>query len=172
MKKLNLKLSAALLTVVLLATAAYIFYACKKDGNSNSDKNLKKETEFVAKIHEKMCVQVNVFRDENDNVHITTKEVGIDPTKSIAVIVPEALSMESQLSKNDESIVIEIPNDAVYWLVPLDGNEPVKFEPVNDTKSASGSSGSITVYCVCTQDRQDCTSGSKCQPPKYIQNEK
>ena len=55
MTKLNLKLFAALLVVALIVCVG-IFYACKKGEDNNSETKLKKETEFVARIHESLCV--------------------------------------------------------------------------------------------------------------------
>jgi len=171
MKKLSLKLATALLAVVLVASVS-IFYACeKKEKDNNSEGNLKKEAEFVAKIHEEMWVQVNVYRDENNNAHITTKEVAADPEIPIGIIIPEALNIEPSQAKNDDGdIMIEIPNDAIYWVVPLDGNEPIKFEPVNGAKDKPG--GNLKVSCKCTKIKNDCTGESSCGAPYISPNGK
>ena len=163
MKKIR---NFAILLAVVLVAGVTIFYACTKENDVVNDavNNLKKEAQFVAKIHEKMCVQVDVFRDEENNVHITTQKVATDPTIPIGIIVPDALKIEPQQAKNDDGIMIEIPNDAIYWLVPLDGNEPVKFEPV--VSDAKVSNGDLKASCTCTQGKTNCLHlGLTCPPP-------
>lgn len=155
MKKINQKILIALLAVVLVAGAS-IFYACKKEKGNNSDKNLNKETEFVARIHEKLCVQVDVFRDEHNNVHIMTKETDNDPKVTMGIIIPNAINIKHQNAKNgEENAIIEIPDDAIHWFVSLDGNEPVKVP-----------SGGIKIYCTCTEGKPNCfETGLTCPPP-------
>jgi len=170
MKKINLKLLTAILAVTLIAGVS-IFYACKKGEDNNSETKLKKETEFVARINKETCVQVIVYRDEKHNVHLTTTKVSNDLDIPIGVILSETLNTEPQNAKDDEeSIVIEIPNDAIYWLVPLDGNEPIKFEPINNgAKDVPG--GSVKVSCTCSQGKPNCfNTGLNCPMPEKRQD--
>ncbi len=62
----------------------------------------------------------------------------------------------------DGKYTLEIPSDGVYWLVPLDGNKPVKFEPVNDEKARPGDSGRVDVICTCWEWLSECDS-KKCK---------
>ena len=138
MKK-NLKLFTALVAVVLVAGAS-IFYACEKENQEGAiDNNLKKEASFVAKNYDDMCVQVDIFRDEDGNAHFAIKDVASDPEVAVRCIIPETLNIPTRKTKNGESVVSEIPNDAIYWLVPLDGHDPIKFVPSKDAKAAASS---------------------------------
>ena len=159
----NLKLFAAALAVVLIAGVC-IFYACTKDKNILT--NLTPEAEFAAKIHKDMCVQVNVYRDKNNDVHITTTQIETDPEMSCGFIIPKTLNIEPQQTKEDDGIVIEIPDDAIYWLVPLDGNEPIKFELV---KGAKVGANTVTAKCTCCLRRQNCTGALTCRDPRVRQ---
>ena len=152
----KIKLITAILAVVLVASGI-IFYACKKEKDNNSDKNLKKEAEFVARIHEKLCVQVDVFRDGHDNVHIMTKETDNDPEVKTGIIIPNAINIQPQNAKNEEEeVIVEIPDDAIYWVVPLDGNEPENFK----------TGGTLTGSCTCQQGRPNCFNmGLSCPSP-------
>ncbi|MCL2435598.1 MAG: hypothetical protein FWD09_05615 [Lentimicrobiaceae bacterium] len=159
MKKLNVKLFTALLAVALVASAS-IFYACKKENDNNSDKSLKKEAEFVARIHENLCVQVDVFRDEHNNVHIMTKETDNDPEIITGMIIPNAINIKPQNAKNEEEeVFIEIPNDAIHWLVLLDGNEPEKVP-------TGGTGPYMKVFCGCSKGKPNCFhTGLNCKKP-------
>jgi len=140
--------------VVVLVAGASIFYACEKDERSkNIVNNLKKEMEFVAKNSDGTCVQVEVFRDENNNAVFVTKNVPSDPEVAVALIISDALKIEPQQTKNDEELVFEIPNDAIYWLVSLEGYEPIKFAPVvSDAKTNYGPT-SASINCVCWESK-------------------
>jgi hypothetical protein len=146
MKKI--KLYTVLLTVALIAGVT-MFYACKKEENNNSEKKLTKEASFVAKNYDETCVQVDVFRDENNNVQFVTKNVANDPKIAIGIKVSDVLNLEPLQTKDDEGLVIGIPNDAIYWLVPFDGSEPVKFEPIDNAKTDLGNSGTTKLKCDC-----------------------
>jgi len=166
MKKRNLKLVTALLAVALIASVS-IFYACtKEEKDNNSDKSPKKEAEFVARNYDETCVKVEVFRDENNNAQFVITDVANDP-KAVGFKVSDMLNIKSMQKNDDEILVIEIPGDAIYWLVPLDGNEPVKFEPLNNAKNI-GSSGSVTVKCDCSEWVMNSQS-NKCEK-EYTQN--
>jgi hypothetical protein len=159
MKKINLKLFTALLAVVLVAGAS-IFYACKKEKDNNSDKNLTKEAEFIARIHEKLCVQVDVFRDEHNNVHIMTKETDNAPEVRTGIIIPNTMNIKPQNAKNkEEDVGIEIPNDAIHWVVPLDGNDPEKVP-------SGGGSTQLKGTCNCTEGSGCWDKPLSCPPPK------
>jgi hypothetical protein len=155
MKIRNLKLFTTLSVVALIVTGVCIFYACKKDEKeNNSDKKLKKEAEFIAKNYEETCMQVEVFRDENGNAHFVSKMVANDPNEPISLMVSDRLNLAFQQTKEEGEFAIEIPNDAIYWLVPFDGYEPFKFAPIdNGTKNSvgGGSSGTVQIDCVCMQ---------------------
>jgi len=158
MKKI--KFFTALLAVALVACVT-IFYACKKDNEIVN--NLNEETGFIAKNYDGTCVQVYVFRDENNNVKFVTKDVATDPNVGIRFIISDLLNIQPQQTRDTESEVYEIPNDAIYWLVPFDGNEPVKFEPIGNTKQGVG--GSVTLKCDCYES----INGSfKCSPQQGI----
>jgi hypothetical protein len=145
MKKLIITLS---ITVILIASAV-VFYSCEKEEkDTNSEKNLQTETEFVAKIDREMCVNVQVFRDENGNVQIATQNTTNVPELAMGVIVPKTVKVTSLPTKDNSGTEIEIPNDAIYWLVPLDGNEPVKFEP-NEEKAVGRNI--IAIDCICKE---------------------
>ena len=147
--KRNIKLFTAILAVLLVAGAT-IFYACDKDNSvSNIDNNLTKEASFVAKNYDDMCVQVTIYRDEDGNAHFATKDIANDPEVAVRCIVPDVLNIVSQKRKSDGKLVMEIPTNGTYWLVPLDGHEPVKFEPAKDAKLLS--TGTITYYCTCNE---------------------
>jgi hypothetical protein len=179
MKTRNLKLFTTLSVVALMVTGVCIFYACKKDGKeNNSDKKLKKEAEFVAKNYEETCVQVEVFRDENDNAHFVTKMVANDPNEPISIIVSDALNLAYQQTKAEGELVIEIPNDAIYWLVPFDGYEPFKFAPIDDNGAKNsvggGSSGTVSYSCICWEGSlrdRDCKVKTDDKGKKYCQPE-
>jgi hypothetical protein len=159
MTKFNIKSVTAILAVVLVA-GGIIFYACKKEKDNNSEKNLKKEAEFVARIHEKLCVQVDVFRDEHHNVHIMTTETDNDPKVRTGMIIPNVINIKPQNAKNEEEeVIIEIPNDAIHWFVQLDGNEPQKVPP--------GGSPFMTAFCGCEKGKPNCFHvGLYCDPPQ------
>ena len=160
MKKIKL---IAVLLAVVLAAGMGIFSACTKD-NQNMVNNLTKETGFVARINKSMCVQVDISRDKNNNVHIITERVADDPELPTMAIIAETLKLAPQQSKDNECIEIEIPNDAIYWLVPLDGNEPIKFEPVvSDAKSGFGAV--VTYSCTCTEGKPNCLYNIYCPAP-------
>ena len=160
--KRNIKLFTAIFAVLLVAGAS-IFYACEKDNNvSNIDNNLTKEVSFVAKNYGETCVQVDVLRDENGNAHFVIKDVANDPEVAVSCIIPEALNIPTQKTKNGEGVVSEIPNDAIYWLVPLDGHDPIKFEPTKDAKTAS--TGTVERKCHCTEWLT--TGSDKCDPKR------
>lgn len=164
MIKRNVKLSTAL---VLLIVGAASFYACQKETSTVDDilNNLTKEAEFVSRIHEKLCVHVDVFRDENNNVHIMTKETDNTPEVRMNIIIPNTLNVNYQTAKNgDEEVFIELPDDAIHWLVPLDGNEPIKIEPdASDAKQSIG--GGLTGSCSCTQGKPNCWVDLTCPAP-------
>ena len=147
MKKIR---NFAILLAVVLVAGVSIFYACTKENNVVNDavKNLKKEAEFVARNLDGTCAQVTVFRDENDNARFVTKQVANDPEAIVSFMISDAMKLEPQQSKNDDELVFMIPNDAIYWLVPIEGYEPVKFEPVKDTKTVYGPS-STSISCSC-----------------------
>jgi len=147
MTKLNLKLLIAILAVALVAGAG-IFYACNKE----PEKNLKKEAEFVAKINKETCVQVTIYRDAKNNAHFVTKKTANDSNIPIGIILPDELNIKPQNTKNGEGVIIEIPDDAIYWFVPLDGNEPEKVPP-----------GHQTVTCTCTLGKPNCFENLNCK---------
>ncbi len=151
MKKENLKLFTALfILVVTLIVGGSIFYACnKEEKNDSSEKALTKETEFVAKNYDGTCVQVNVYRDKNNNAQLVTKDVANDTNAAVSLRLSKAVKIDSPQQKDEGTLVIEIPNDAIYWLVPLDGHDPFKFEPVNNAKTGSG--GSVKIHCTCEE---------------------
>ena len=152
----QIRLFAIILATALVAGVA-IFYACTKDKEetvNNIADNLKKEGQFVVKNYDGSCVQVDVFRDEDNNAQFVTKEVPSDPNVGIVSIIPISLSLKlkSQQSKDGGGVVYEIPNDAIYWLVPLDGNKPVKFEPSKDAKTSNVSTYSDLCRCDWCED--------------------
>ncbi|MCL2312062.1 MAG: hypothetical protein FWC41_06185 [Firmicutes bacterium] len=162
MNKLNIKLLTALLAVAIVAGVC-IFYACKKE------ETLTKETEFVAKNYDGSCVQVNVLRDKNNNAHFITKSIKEDPKITLGLIISSTLKLEPRKAKNEEELVINIPNDAIYWFVPLDGTLPIKFEPIkNGAKADQGSSsGSSSITCTCMEWLVNCTGGERCEKRYY-----
>jgi len=161
MKKI--KFLTALLAVAIIAGVG-IFYACKKEKDNNSEIKLKKETEFVAKNYDGSCVQVNVLRDKNNNAQFLIKNVTADSEITLGLLLSNALGLEARHAKNDEELVIDIPNDAIYWLVPLDGNKPIKFEPV--INGATGG-GSTSIRCSCEEWLVDCNKGNICEKRYY-----
>ena len=176
MTKRNIKLFSVLLTVILV-TSMSIFYACKKDEkDSDSEKKSTKEADFIAKNHDETCVHVGVFRDENNNAQFFIKEVANDPTIKIGLIIPDALNIKLQQTRDAVSLVYEIPNDGIYWLVPFDGNKPVKFEPIkgNGEKNVVGGGNYAKISCDCWEwivdgtpyscklKGTDCESGGSC----------
>ena len=163
MKKIRLY---AIIVATALVAGVTIFYACTKDKNNIAD-NLKKETGFVARINKNMCVQVDVFRDEDNNVCIVTKDVANETKLKKNLVMAQDVKLKPAQSKDDGGIVFEIPNDAIYWLVPLDGSEPIKFEPVKDTKATSSISGSLEVKCKCIYIKGGCTGSIKCKRPYW-----
>jgi hypothetical protein len=161
MKKVNFKLFTALLAVLLVA-GGIVFYACNKDDN-----NAKKETAFVAKNYGGACVQVTIFRDKNNNAQFVIKNVPTDTDAVQAFRVSATLNIEPLKTKDDGALVYEIPNDAIYWLVPLDDNEPVKFEPVNGAKTQGGGSSSVMLTCNCWEWPSDASNkDTKCESKK------
>jgi len=141
MKGRNLKLFTAILAVVLVA-GGIIFYACKKE---NSEKKLTKEADFVAKNYDGTCVQVDILRDENNNAQFVIKNVADDPKEKVAFMVSNAITIEPLPTKDAGGVVFEIPNDAIYWVVPFDGNEPFKFETLED--AGVEKTGTVTATC-------------------------
>jgi hypothetical protein len=172
LKKINLQLFAILFLAIALIVGIGIFYACTKD--KNIVKNLQKETEFIAKINNNECVNVQVFRDENDNVQIATTSIVAVSEVPIGVTVPEVLSATlKQAKSSDNSIEFDVPNNGIYWLVPLDGTTPIKFEPVKQVKTskiAVASQGQIKVICKCISSRSGCSGESKCKDPQTLKN--
>jgi len=169
MKKPNLKLLTVLFAVALIAGVT-IFYACNKDEkDNNSVKKLTQETEFVAKNYGDACVQVNIFRDENNNAQFVIKDLDHVSEVLTGIRISKMLNIESRKTKNAEEFVIDIPNDAIYWLVPLDGNMPVKFEPINNIENAEVG-GFVKVKCECSLKRPNCLGESVCRPPQYYKD--
>jgi len=115
--KRNIKLFATLLAIAIVVAAAGIFYACTKDNNVVN--NLTKEAEFIARIFDGTCVQVDVFRDENGNAQFVTKNVDKDAKATTGFLISDALHIEPLQTKDNAETVFEIPNDAIYWLVPF-----------------------------------------------------
>jgi hypothetical protein len=144
MKKINFKLLTALLAVVLVAGVG-IFYACKKE------ENLKKEAEFVAKINKETCVHVTIYRDKENNAHFVTKKTANDPNVPTGIIIPNEINTTPLNAKNgEEEIIIELSDDAIHWLVPLDGNEPEK------------ASDKPKVSCSCKEGKPNCFENLHC----------
>lgn len=171
MKKNNIKLITALLIVSLISLAC-IFYACNKEQIiKNSDETLKKETSFIVTNKDDALIQVDVFKDKNNNFHFMTKNALAVKDDGFSIIVSEDINFKPLQSKNGDTIVINIPDDAIYWVVLFGNEPPMKFEPLNNNKA---SSGTVTVYCTCregtTLKDSDCelrtlTTGVKeCQP--------
>jgi hypothetical protein len=160
MKKRNLKLFTAIIAVALVA-GGIIFYACKKE------ENLTKEASFVAKNYDGSCVQVDIFRDEHNNARFVTKNVDKDTNLSVFFIVSDALDIAPYRTKDDASYVFCTPNDAIYWLVPLDGNEPIKFESLTEgAKVPQGNCASVT--CTgCDEWTTNCSGNQKCNKVHY-----
>jgi len=166
MKKLNLKLFTALLAVALVASMS-IFYACEKEEKDNNSKNSKVEAKFVAKNYDGSCVQVTVFRDGNGNAQFVIEDVAADLEIAIGFTICATLDLEPRQAKNGESFVTEIPNDAIYWVVPLDGNEPLKIEPII-TKAAVGIGIAATSTLKCDCYEWDGGGTGKCKPENGV----
>lgn len=149
MKKNNIKLITAILIVALISLAS-IFYACNKDQIiNNSEENLKKETGFIATNKDGALIQVDVFKDKNNNFHFMTKNALAIKDDGFSVIVSNDIDFKPLQFKNGDTIVVNIPDDGIYWLVLFGNEAPLKFEPVNNGKESSGSSGTVRIYCTC-----------------------
>lgn len=136
--------------MVAIIAGASIFYACNKDQNGdNLENKLKQEDEFIAMKNDGTLMQIDVFRDKNSNAHFVTKNVTNKKDDGLCLIISEELILKPRLTKNEDTIVIDIPNDAVYWLVPIANQEPIKFAPTNNAKESG--SGTITIYCTCSE---------------------
>ncbi|PKP20766.1 MAG: hypothetical protein CVU04_03180 [Bacteroidetes bacterium HGW-Bacteroidetes-20] len=147
MKKINIKLVSVII-VISLFTVITFFYACNKDQNNNITSNPKAEIEFFAKKQDGTCLKVEVYRDKKNNAQISTK---VDENKEnidFGLYIPESLNIKPEQSKDNDSLVIIIPSDAIYWLVPIDNQTPIKFDPINSTKVSSGS-GTVRPQCEC-----------------------
>lgn len=148
MKKINIKIISIIIIVVLTA-AVSIFYACTKEQNNQSvDNTLKKESSFNAKILDGTCLNVDVYRDKDNNVQINTKKISPKSNIDLGLFIPVELNIKPEQQKENDSIIFIVPDDAIYWLVPFDNQTPIKFDPQNSTKETSGS-GSIRPYCTC-----------------------
>lgn len=148
MKKINIKIISIIVIAVLTAVGS-IFYACTKEQKSNPfDRTLKKELDFHAKITDGTCLNVIVYRDKDNNVQINTKKISPKSNIDLGLFIPVELNIKPEQTKDDDSVVIIIPSDAIYWLVPLDNQTPIKFDPINSTKESSGS-GYVRPECEC-----------------------
>ncbi|MDR2979907.1 MAG: hypothetical protein LBV02_05670 [Bacteroidales bacterium] len=102
-----MKLFTAMVAMALIAGVT-VFYACEKEGkNNNSEKNLVKESEFVARNYDGVCLsefvarnydgvclQVDVFRDEDNNAQCVFNAVADDPKITGGFIVSEKLDLK------------------------------------------------------------------------------
>jgi len=149
---------------VIFVAGVGIFYACKKDVSA---KELTKEAKFVAKINKETCVLVTIYRDEKNNAHFVTKNTANDPNLPMGIIISNALKINSQKTRNgEEEDFIELSNDAIYWVVPLDGNEPEKIDP--DLVESGGAFGRVS--CTCAQGKTGCyNTGLSCPAPVKMQ---
>ena len=98
-----------------------------------------------------------------------TKETDNYPNIELCFRVSDVLNIEPLQPKNEDDFIIVIPNDAIYWLIPLDGHDPVKFKPIENSK-ASGSGGSVTVTCDCWESTCNKFGSGPCEKRYYSDN--
>lgn len=147
MKKINIKLVSAIIVISVLTVITF-FYACNKTENNDITSNQENKTDFFAKNLDGTCLKVEIYRDKKNNAQIVTKVVENKANIDLGLYIPKNLNIKPEQSKDNDSVVIIIPSDAIYWLVPLDNQTPIKFDPINSTKESSGS-GYVRPECEC-----------------------
>ena len=147
MKKINIKLVSAIILISLFTVITF-FYACNKTENNDITSNQENKTDFFAKNLDGTCLKVEIYRDKKNNAQIVTKVVENKANIDLGLYIPKNLNIKPEQSKDNDSLVIIIPSDAIYWLVPIDNQTPIKFDPINSTKVSSGS-GTVRPQCEC-----------------------
>lgn len=164
MKKINIKLVSAIIVISVLTVLTF-FYACNKAENNDITSTHENIPDFFAKNLDGTCLKVEIYRDKKNNAQIVTKVVENKANIGLGLYIPENLNIKPEQTKDNDSLVIIIPSDAIYWLVPLDNQIPIKFDPNNSTKESSGS-GSVSITCYCFEGT---TLSNSCCEKRYIQ---